>query len=248
MTDPAALDRIAKRAPTRLFGLVAVGLLAVSAAACSSNSATRADVAVGAVTPDDYRVNHPITIEEMLATLDVPVGMETRYLPRGMDDNIAGFARAFLQSGSDIIAIVIPDGSANGYAAGSIGLQIEQVFLNAGVPRASIQYRAYPASPSETSAPIRLAYAELSASVERCGPWTDNVARNFQNQHYEAFGCASQYNLAAMVANPLDLLYPRIMPPPNAARRDNVLGNYQDGEATDTDYNPDVGGGVAEVE
>lgn len=220
---------------------VAVGMLSVGVAACSTNGANRADL-VSAVPTDDYRVNHPITIEERLATLDIPVGMETSYLPRGMDGNIAGFARAFLQSGSDVIAIVLPDGSANAYTAGSIAIQIEQVMLNAGVPLASIQYRSYPAQPSETSAPIRLAYARISASVERCNAWPDQLSRNFQNQHYANYGCATQNNLAAMVANPLDLLYPRVIAPPNAARRDAVLEAYQNGEATNTEYDPSAGG------
>lgn len=232
----------------RMAGLlpraIAIGLLSVGVAACSTNNnGIQAETVSGL--PDDYRVNHPITIEEMLATLDIPVGLETRYLPRGMDDNITGFAYSFLQSGSDVIAIVLPDGSANGYAAGAIAIQIEQIFLNAGVPLASIQYRSYPAQPSETSAPIRLAYARISASVEQCNAWQDDLSRNFRNEHYANYGCATQYNLAAMVANPLDLLYPRMMTPPNAARRDGVLGSYQDGQPTATEYEPSAGG-VAE--
>ena len=237
IATPRRKQKIAARLPYA----IAIGALSLGLAACSTNDNGALQVeAVGAVS-DDYRVNHPITIEEMLATLDVPVGLETRYLPRGMDDNIIGFAYAFMQSGSDVIAIVLPDGSANGYAAGAIAIQIEQVFLNAGVPLASIQYRSYPARQSETNAPIRLAYAHITANVERCSSWPDELSRNFRNEHYANYGCATQYNLAAMVANPLDLLYPRMMTPPNAARRDGVLGNYQTGEATGSDY--DSGGG-----
>lgn len=243
MTEIAAIDGVREAAPNWLPKLVAIGLMSLGVAACSSGY--RAEI-VGAV-PEDYRLNHPITISETLATLDVPVGVETRYLPRGMGDNIAGFGRSFLQSGSDILAIVMPAGSANTYAAAAIATQIEQLFVSVGVPLSSIQYRSYPADPNETVAPVRLAYAEITANAAPCGPWPDNVARNFGNENYANFGCATQYNLAAMIANPLDLLYPRIMTPANAARRDAVLAAYQNGNATDTNYPNDFGGGVAEV-
>jgi len=227
----------------RLAKALAVGLLSASAAACAAN---QADV-VAAVppAPTDYRLNHPITISEMLTTMDVPVGLETRYLPRGMEDNIRGFAQAFKESGTDELAIVLPSGSANAYSAAALSAQIEQVLASAGVFLGSIHYRSYPAN-SETNAPIRLAFARITASVEPCGDWTENLARNFNNTNYENFGCATQNNLAAMIVNPLDLLYPRMMTPPNAARRGTVLQNYQNGNPTATNYG-DFGGGLAEV-
>ena len=173
--------------------------------------------------------------------------METRYLPLGMESNVLAFGNAFMQSGSTILAIVLPAGSANAYAASGIGVQIEQILIANGVPLGAIQYRSYPAGSGDTGAPLRLAYVEISASTAPCGPWTDNVARNLNNENYEAFGCATQNNLAAMVANPLDLLYPRIMTPPDAARRATALANYQQGRATATTYEPGFGVGVTEV-
>ena len=54
-----------------------------------------------------------------------------------------------------------------------------------------------------------------------------SVNHNIENRNYYNFGCATQQNLAAMVANPLDLLYPRGMTPPDATRRVGVVGNYE---------------------
>jgi pilus assembly protein CpaD len=87
----------------------------------------------------------------------------------------------------------------------------------------------------------------MTASVAPCGDWTEDLARNYNNTNYTNFGCATQTNLAAMIVNPLDLLYPRLMTPPNAARRGGVLQNYQNGNATDTNYPGDFGGGIAGV-
>lgn len=238
------IENTNKAVVRRISTTMAVGFLTMFAAACSGIQ--REQIIVGAV-PEDYRVNHPITITETVATLDVPVGMETRYLPLDMERNVLGFANGFMQSGSDILAIVLPAGSANAYSAAGIGVQVEQILIGSGVPLGAIQYRSYPASSGETGAPLRLAYVEISASTEPCGPWTDNVARNFNNENYAAFGCATQTNLAAMVANPLDLLYPRIMTPPDAARRATALANYQQGRATATTYDPGFGVGITQV-
>jgi pilus assembly protein CpaD len=45
-------------------------------------------------------------------------------------------------------------------------------------------------------------------------------------------GCATQRNLAAMVADPEDLLHPRAETPRPSERRDVVWGKYVKGEPT----------------
>jgi len=49
---------------------------------------------------------------------------------------------------------------------------------------------------------------------------------------YPDFGCATQRNFAAQVANPADLIGPRSMTPAAAERRDVVWGKYIKGEST----------------
>jgi pilus assembly protein CpaD len=244
MTERAK-DRAMGSSRSRLARALVVGLLSASAAACAANQADVTNVVPP--TPTDWRVNHPITISEMLTTMDIPVGLETRYLPRGMEDNIRGFAAAFMDSGSNEIAIVLPTGSPNAYSAAALSGQIEDILADTGIFLGQIHYRTYSAQAGGADAPIRLAYAEISASVAECGNWTENLARNFNNDNYENFGCATQSNLAAMISNPLDLLYPRMMTPPNAARRGTVLQDYQAGQGTATNYEGDFGGGLAEV-
>ncbi len=223
---------------SRLPHALAIGLLSLSVAACSQT--TGQQQIVGAVSTD-YRDNYPITISDSLATLDIPVGMETRYLPDGMEDNILGFAAAFMRSGSDAFAIVLPAGSANASATAAIALQIEDLVIQqGGVPPASIQFRSYPGQ-SGDAAPVRLAYVRLAATSPACGNWNENLARNPTNGNFANFGCATQHNLAAMVANPLDLLYPRMMTPPDAARRSTAVGAYEAGQATATTYDPGFG-------
>jgi pilus assembly protein CpaD len=230
MNQKAQVLRVVGRRRSALPAAVAAGVLSLGLAGCQGMRDPSLVAEVGAI--PDYRTNHPITLTESLATLDIPVGVETRYLPDGMDGNILAFASAFLGSGSSAISIVLPTGSANAVSAAVMATQVEGVLISAGIPVAAIEYRSYSANAGETIAPVRLAYVRIAATTAPCGPWRDSVARNYGNTNYDAFGCATQQNLAAMVANPLDLLYPRMMTPPNAARRATVLGNYQQGAVT----------------
>jgi pilus assembly protein CpaD len=207
--------------------LVAAAALVILLAGCSASK--RQDV-VGSI-PDDYRVNHPILIDEQLATMDVPVALDTARLSAPIKGNISGFAQRFNASGSGLMAIVVPDGSPNEVAATGIAHRIYDVLVGAGVRPGSIDFRSYPAGPSETNAPVRLAFNKITARVEGCGVWPDRLEQDFRNRNYKNFGCATQANLAAMVDNPLDLLYPRALAPADAARRSTVLDNYRKGDA-----------------
>jgi pilus assembly protein CpaD len=220
--------------------LLAAGLLA-ALGGCSS--VKRPEI-VGSV-PVDYRETHPIAIEEMLATMDIPVGLDTARLNAPVRSNIAGFAGKFAASGSATIAIVSPSGSPNERVARGIALEVEDVLVASGVPARAIEHRVYRAGPEEPGAPIRIAYNRVAAHTEPCGPWPDQTSNTTENRNYHAFGCATQTNLAAIVANPLDLLYPRAMTPPDATRRAVVLDKYQKGERYGSDYSAETGGTVA---
>lgn len=229
---------------TRLLRPLVVAVMGLSLAACASRSLQ--DYGVVSAIPGDYTENHPIAIEETVATFDIPVGQEVVFLPRGMEQNIMGFATTFLHSGSGAIAIVLPTGSRNAINAANIARQVEGVLVSVGVPLNAIEYRSYPVGTNQDQAPLRLAFVRLAATTQPCGPWTDNLAVNTANTNYNNFGCATQQNLAAMIANPLDLLYPRMMTGPNAVRRSGVFQNYQAGQATGTAY-PALGGTVTGV-
>jgi pilus assembly protein CpaD len=163
-----------------------------------------------------------------------------------MRANVQGFGLKFLNSRSALIAIVVPQGSANARVAGWLANEIQDALIGAGVSARSIEIRSYKANRSEQTAPIRLAYARIAARTAACGPWTDSMVMAKENTNYGAYGCASQQNLAAMVDNPLDLLYPRAPTASYAARRQKVLDNYSQGSATKGDYSGEGGGSVAQ--
>jgi pilus assembly protein CpaD len=180
--------------------------------------------------PSDYRVNHPIAVEEAVDTLDVPVALYTDRLTDPIRANIVAFAQRYRASGSSVIAVVSPSGSPNQNVAAAIAVQIEDTLRNAGVPGDQIDYRVYHAASNERNAPIRVAFSRVVAHTAPCGPWPDQFSVSRENRNYFNFGCATQQNLAAVVDSPLDLLYPRGLTPADAGRRATVLEKYRAGD------------------
>lgn len=69
------------------------------------------------------------------------------------------------------------------------------------------------------------------AHAKQCGDWPEDLSRTSQNDTYANFGCSQQNNIAAMVANPQDLVRPRATTPADPMRRVKVFENYRNGEA-----------------
>jgi type IV pilus biogenesis protein CpaD/CtpE len=72
--------------------------------------------------------------------------------------------------------------------------------------------------------------------ASQCGQWPEDLgvapgnssALNRPNWNH---GCATQHNLAAIVANPNDLLHPRAEGQSDAARRQTVIARYRRGDS-----------------
>ena len=74
MNQKAQVLRVAGQRRSALPTTVAAGLLSLGLVGCQGMQDPTLVAAVDFV--PDYRTNHPITLTESLATLDVPVGVE----------------------------------------------------------------------------------------------------------------------------------------------------------------------------
>jgi len=108
-----------------------------------------------------------------------------------------------------------------------------------GVASDKLEYRVYRAGARETNAPVRIAFNNIVAHTAPCLPWSDQVTETAENGNYQNFG-------SAIVASPLDLLYPRGLTPADAGRRAAVLEAYRNGESFTSDYSGEQGGEVAQ--
>jgi pilus assembly protein CpaD len=238
---PVSTPAIGTGRRTRVVAVLAAGGLALALAGCAR---TVDPLEHTAAVADDYRVTHPITIDEQIESMDIPVSVDTLHLTSGMKANVAFFGQKFMASATAIVAVVAPSGSPNQVAAASIAVEVENALRRAGVNPRQIDYRVYKAGADEKTAPVRIAFNHIAATTAPCGPWRDQIAITEFNRHYGDFGCATQQNTAALVENPLDLLYPRGMSAADATRRATVLQKYRAGESTGGDYSREPGGTV----
>ena len=68
--------------------------------------------------------------------------------------------------------------------------------------------------------------------ASQCGQWPEDLGPapgnpNIENRPNWNHGCATQHNLAAIVANPNDLLHPRAETQSDAARRQTAIDRYR---------------------
>jgi pilus assembly protein CpaD len=212
--------------------------LATMLAGC--HTASEDYVASGAA--DDYRLRHPIAITEATKTTVVFVGHGRGGLSATQRDDVMGVARTWVREGTGGVVAEVPVDTPNARAAAATMGEIRSVLMAGGVPSNGIATQHYrPASPAELT-PIRLSYTKLAATAGPCGKWPDDLGPNIdnplynENKQYFNFGCANQRNLAAMVANPSDLVQPRSETPAYTMRRTEGFDKYRRGESTATSY------------
>jgi pilus assembly protein CpaD len=222
-------------------GAVLAGM-AIALAGC--NTTTARDT-TGSV-PADYRARHPITLTEGKKSLAVFVGSGRGGLSPVQRAEVLAFAQNWRREATGGVSIDRPVGGPNERAANDTLKETLSILAAAGVPNSGIGIRPY--NSGDKLGTLRLSYPQLAAEAGPCGAWPDDLGpsadtKHFQNRQYYNFGCASQRNLASMVANPADLVQPRAEAPGYTAKRTFGTDKWRKGESPATTY-PDAGKGA----
>lgn len=224
-TRPSARTRTMPKTLTFNAALAATLLLSVAVLSGCGNR----DRSVTNSIPDDYRTRHPIVLTETAQTMDIPIATGDRELTISVRDNIRGFAGDHAAKSRGAVQIMLPRGSANAATAHRLGKEIRATLIGAGVRRDQVIVTNYDAGDYGASAPIRLAFFAITAKAGPCGEWPEDLVTNtMENRNYHNFGCSSQANLAAQIANPMDLVQPRGMTPIDAEQRNGVIQDYRE--------------------
>src|SRR5262249_3228138 len=121
------------------------------------------------------------------------------------------------------------------------------VMLAEGIDSTAITEGPYDASGAR-SAPLVISYRTYEAVVPNCPDISHyDFAWTGTNGHLPSFGCAVATNLAAMIANPGDLVATRQMDPADLGRRTVVLSKYRNGEPTATTRTDDSSGAISKA-
>jgi len=232
MTAKLPVDR---RRVFRIAGALAG--LAVMLGAC-----THTEEVVTASIPNDYRLRHPIAIQEADRSVVIFVGHARGGLSASQRADVMGLAQIWLQEGTGAISADVPVDTPNARAAADSFREIQALLASAGVPPRGLIVRRYHPDDPRTLATIRLTYPKISAVAGPCGLWPEDLGPSiknrgyYDNKPYYNFGCANQRNLAAMVDNPSDLVQPRPETPAYTARRTEGFEKYRKGNPTTSTY------------
>lgn len=139
---------------------------------------------------------------------------------------VARFARQSLSGGSSPVTIKRP---AGGGASRAVAEEIAGLMLHQGVPRHMIRMGTYPAP---ASAPVRIGYVKAVAHTRPCGEWSMDAAHDYKNLQMPNHGCAVQSNIAAMIANPQDVVTPQQVTPVQAASGTAAIKKISNGQSS----------------
>ena len=236
MTFKRPADR--KRALRLTAALIGVS---VALAACKHNT----ELVMQAGVPNDYRLRHPIAVEEANRSIVIFVGHARGGLSASQRADVMGLAQTWVREGTGAIVADVPVDTPNAAAAANSFREVRALLAAGGVPPRGITLRHYHLDDPRTLATIRLSYPRIAAVAGPCGLWPEDLGPSSlnngysENKPYYNFGCAYQRNMAAMIDNPSDLEQPRSETPAYTARRTAAFEKYRKGEPTSIAY-PDA--------
>jgi pilus assembly protein CpaD len=239
-TLTAAKYLAAKRRAARFC---ARGLLIAGLAAAVAGCQTTANDTTGGI-PETYRERHPIALKDGKKSLVLFVGAGRGGLSAMQSAEVLAFAQSWKRDATGGVTIDRPVGGANERAASDTLKEALSIIVQSGVPNSGIGIRPYQAG--DRNATLRLTYPLTVAEAGPCGLWPDDLGpsndpKHFENRQYYNFGCAQQRNLAAMVANPADLVQPRAETAPYQAKRTFGTEKWRKGESPATVYTDQKG-------
>jgi pilus assembly protein CpaD len=168
----------------------------------------------------------PIEVAKGPVKFDVPT--DKGALNTQQKDVIVRFAQQAKSNYASTVHVRRPSGGGRGAAVASA---IERILIKQGLPNSMIVQGTYP---GDAHAPVVVSYIRTWAVTQECGNWDEDLAITYSNAGYDNFGCSVQNNVAAMVANPNDLVMPRTEDPSDPMRRSTVLNKYREGVPTNT--------------
>lgn len=227
--------------PRRAASLLAACALGALAAACKSDPAT-----TGGIDVTDYRTRHPIVLTDGARNLDVfPTGVG--HLDPRQAADVDAFMLEYRRYGRGALLMEVPQGvPPNQVAAVQRTASVLGRFgTQNGIGVREITVTGYVVTAPTLAAPIRLSFQRMQAKVsDACGLWpqdlgTRSFAYDYSNQPSWNLGCATQSNVAAQVADPVDLVRGRPEGRIDTVKRVRDIGQLRDGKDPSTTWRQD---------
>lgn len=210
------------RRPIAMRTMVASALV-LALAGCRSNWDHGRAAAWQPSPPLSVAEAHPITVDKEMTDLELGI-VRGHGLNQAQVGQVHNFIGLYRHEGTGQFLIGSPGGGANAAVA-----DIRHILREVGIPASAIRVMHVGGGQRI----VKLSFLRYVATGPDCGRFSTNLAENKTNQNHENFGCAQQHNLAAMIANPRDLITPRVSDTErDGTRRANVFDKWLDGKST----------------
>eukprot|EP01037_Dinobryon_pediforme_P007043 gene7043-7106_t len=203
----------------------------------------------GSTVPDDYRQRHPIVMAAQAQQLDIFILGDAGRVDTRQSADLQSFAAMYRARGQGQITVLVPSNVSPHAAQATLKTIRER--LNAAGVKGYIRVGNYVPEQPDLAAPIHLSFEQVVARVNsRCGEWPADLAsgssaQGWQNRPYYNLGCSTQANLAAQIADPVDLVRPRQEDPSDVQMRTRAISSVRAGVDPGTAWtttNTNIGG------
>ncbi|MCX7359997.1 MAG: CpaD family pilus assembly protein [Alphaproteobacteria bacterium] len=178
------------------------------------------------------------TAEAAVQRLEIAVAPGQTQLGANERAQLASFANDYLRYGHGPLALETPSGGGNSDSASVLAADARRALADSGVSYAAIAGSTRDAGGEML--PILVSFNRFEAQAPDCAPlYEQDLAHQSNNQPWSSFGCATNFNLAAMVEDPADLVRPRDAAARDSERRDTVMDAYRAGEQTHAERSSD---------
>lgn len=178
---------------------------------------------------------HPISVDSQVVTLTIDVNPETMDLSGVDKARLRAFADSYLTNGHGPLTVTAPSGTTTDFEGQEKASDIRKALYAAGVPWSAINGATYRTGGSPDGDQLIVSYTHYVATASECGIWKGMRARDYRNMRSPNFGCATQNNIAAVVADPHDLIEPAAISPRDGAAAVRAIELYRAGEDTSSE-------------
>ena len=185
-----------------------------------------------------------IDVVETAETIEIVLKQNASELSLTDKSRVRGFVRSYVDHGHGPLVMLLPEGTPNQqFAVGAIAEARAIAFEN-GVAYEEIsggsKFGAYPS--------VILSFKAYDAVAPDCKSFGQvDVSSTRNNNDLPNLGCSVRRNIAAMIADPADLLGTRELDPADVVRRNTVLQAYRAGEQTASERNDGENGAISDA-
>ncbi|KCZ48367.1 CpaD family pilus assembly protein [Hyphomonas pacifica] len=231
------------RLKTLSFALGAVAGLTVITA-CSSHAPTAVPKSYLQGTVLD---RNAIGVAKRTEFLEISLDSEASELSLSDKARINNFVVNYRQKGHGPLVMSLPASSANPQLAVAAISEARTIAWENGVQYEEIS-DTHHGSEESLMEPLILAYQTYDAIAPNCpSKATVDFADIASNNEQSTLGCSVRANLAAMIADPADLMGQRSLDPADPLRRSVILEKFRSGEITGAARSEDESGTVSKA-